>query len=93
MLGREAYHRPQVLGELHSELYGQAEVPRLDALLERMAAYAGREGAHGTPLRAITRHMLGLANGRPGARRYRQLLAQPPLLFPLREATEVLCSS
>jgi tRNA-dihydrouridine synthase A len=93
MLGREAYHRPQVLGELHSELYGEADVPRLDALLERMAAYAGRESAHGTPLRAITRHMLGLANGRPGARRYRQLLAQPPMLFPLREATEVLCSS
>jgi tRNA-dihydrouridine synthase A len=91
MLGREAYHRPQVLGELHAGLYGDGwQVPQFDALLERMAVYAARERALGTPLRAITRHMLGLASGRPGARRYRQLLAQPPAQFPLREATEAL---
>jgi tRNA-dihydrouridine synthase A len=89
MLGREAYHRPQVLGELHAALYGEA-LPSLAALLERMADYAARESAQGTPLRAITRHMLGLASGRPGARRYRQLLAQPPAAFPLREVAEAL---
>ncbi|HTT04028.1 MAG TPA: tRNA dihydrouridine(20/20a) synthase DusA [Steroidobacteraceae bacterium] len=91
MLGREAYHRPQVLGELHAELYPDGwRVPQLPALLERMAAYAARESALGTPLRAITRHMLGLASGRPGARRFRQLLAQPPARFPLRQAAEAL---
>ncbi|HWG77355.1 MAG TPA: tRNA dihydrouridine(20/20a) synthase DusA, partial [Steroidobacteraceae bacterium] len=91
MLGREAYHRPQVLGELHAELHPDGwRMPPLDALLERMADYAARESALGTPLRAITRHMLGLASGRPGARRYRQLLAQPPARFPLREAVEAL---
>jgi tRNA-dihydrouridine synthase A len=91
MLGREAYHRPQVLGELHAELYQDGwQVPQLEALLERMADYAAREGAVGTPLRAITRHMLGLASGRPGARRFRQLLAQPPAHFPLSQAVEAL---
>ncbi|HEX4051551.1 MAG TPA: tRNA dihydrouridine(20/20a) synthase DusA [Steroidobacteraceae bacterium] len=91
MLGREAYHRPQVLGELHAELYQDDwQVPPLDVLLERMANYAAQESALGTPLRVITRHMLGLASGRPGARRYRQLLAQPPAHFPLRQAAEAL---
>src|SRR6185312_12930156 len=65
MLGREAYHRPQVLGELHAELYRDSwQVPALGELLERMAGYAARESVLGTPLRVITRHMLGLASGR-----------------------------
>lgn len=91
MLGREAYHRPQILGQLHAELFADGwQMPALEALLERMAVYAAREGRLGTPMRAITRHMLGLASGRPGARRYRQLLAQPPAQFPLRQAAEAL---
>ncbi|HLK71298.1 MAG TPA: tRNA dihydrouridine(20/20a) synthase DusA [Steroidobacteraceae bacterium] len=91
MLGREAYHRPQILSELHRELYPHGWcVPDLAAQLDRMAHYAARESAQGTPLRAITRHMLGLANGRPGARRFRQLLAQPPAEFPLRQAVQAL---
>jgi tRNA-dihydrouridine synthase A len=78
MLGREAYHRPQVLAELHTQLHADDwRLPAADVLLERMAAYAERESARGTPLTAITRHMLGFAAGRPGARRYRQLLSHP----------------
>jgi tRNA-dihydrouridine synthase A len=44
-----------------------------------MAAYAERECAHGTRLNLITRHMLGLVSGRPGAREFRQLLAHDAL--------------
>jgi tRNA-dihydrouridine synthase A len=40
-----------------------------------MGMYAERELSLGTPLRAITRHMLGLGSGQPGARRFRQLLS------------------
>lgn len=94
MLGREAYHRPQILGELHTELFDDDwRVPGIEALLERMALYAARESALGTPLRAITRHMLGLGSGRPGARRYRQLLGQPPAHFPLQQATRALAGA
>jgi tRNA-dihydrouridine synthase A len=76
MLGREAYHRPQVIGELHRELFADGwESPGEEALLERMARYAERELAAGVPLAAITRHMLGLYAGQPGARAYRQLLS------------------
>jgi tRNA-dihydrouridine synthase A len=77
MLGREAYHRPHLLAELHQQLFGDGwRCPAIGELLERMAAYAEREVAAGERLSAITRHMLGLYSGRPGARRYRQWLSE-----------------
>jgi tRNA-dihydrouridine synthase A len=78
MLGREAYHRPFVLSELHLSLHSQS--PKVFATrrahLERMAPYAERELARGTRLAAITRHMFGLFGGEPGAREFRRLLSQ-----------------
>jgi tRNA-dihydrouridine synthase A len=92
MLGREAYHRPQVLAELHAAIYHDGwRAPDAVTLLERMAEYAQREVARGTPLSAITRHMLGLANGRPGARRYRQLLSTRGL--PQCERPHSVCAT
>ena len=41
-----------------------------------MAAYAERELARGERLHSITRHMLGLYSGEPGARDYRRLLSE-----------------
>ena len=78
MLGREAYHRPFVLSELQRALGGTAhfEPPSREALLERMARYAQRQLAQGDRLSAITRHMLGLYAGEPGARDYRRLLSE-----------------
>lgn len=78
MLGREAYHRPFVLSELQRELGGgeRFEPPSREALLERMARYAQRQLMQGDRLSAITRHMLGLYAGEPGARDYRRLLSE-----------------
>jgi tRNA-dihydrouridine synthase A len=77
MLGREAYHRPQLLAELQHQLFSDGwQCPPIGELLERMAVYAEREVAGGERLSAITRHMLGLCAGRPGARRYRQWLSE-----------------
>jgi tRNA-dihydrouridine synthase A len=78
MLGREAYHRPQILAQLHRTLYPtEAElIPSREQLLERMARYAERQIAQGVRLSAITRHMLGLCSGEPGAREYRRLLSE-----------------
>lgn len=87
MLGREAYHRPHVLAELHQVLRdcptpaqgsarSRAAIPSRAELLERMARYAERELAQGSRLSAITRHMLGLYAGEPGARAYRRLLSE-----------------
>jgi len=76
MLGREAYHRPYILSELHVQLYADSwRRPPEEEILERMAIYAGRELAGGEPLAAITRHMFGLYSGRPGAREFRQRLS------------------
>jgi tRNA-dihydrouridine synthase A len=78
MIGREAYHRPELLGELHAALHPGQTVARVDLaqVLEAMRAYAAREVAQGTPLNAITRHMLGLLSGRPGAKTLRQVLSR-----------------
>jgi tRNA-dihydrouridine synthase A len=77
MLGREAYHRPAVLAELHQRVFDDGwQLPQAGALLERMATYAEREVAAGERPAAITRHMLGLYAGQPGARRFRQYLSE-----------------
>jgi tRNA-dihydrouridine synthase A len=77
MLGREVYHRPAVLSELHAQVFADGwGIPDAGAQLERMAGYAAREVASGEHPAAITRHMLGLCAGQPGARRYRQHLSE-----------------
>jgi tRNA-dihydrouridine synthase A len=74
MLGRAAYHDSYVLAELDARLFGGTAPPRAE-VVRRMHRYASAEAAHGTPLRAIARHMLGLYHGRPGGRRWRQMLS------------------
>jgi tRNA-dihydrouridine synthase A len=77
MLGREAYHNPYLLPALHRAIYADAfEAPSAQAVVRRMRGYAEREIARGTPLRSITRHMLGLFNGRAGARAWRHALSE-----------------
>jgi tRNA-dihydrouridine synthase A len=77
MLGREAYHRPYLLAQLHERVFDDGwRPPERAAVLERMAAYTAREVAAGESAQSITRHMLGLYNGQPGARRYRALLSE-----------------
>jgi tRNA-dihydrouridine synthase A len=77
MLGREAYHRPYLLVELQQLLdSGHAPPPAREMLVARMEAYAHREIAAGGRLAAITRHMLGLYSGQPGARDFRRALSE-----------------
>jgi tRNA-dihydrouridine synthase A len=77
MLGREAYHNPYLLPALHRAIYADGFVmPTAEAVVLRMRGYAERETKRGTPLRAITRHMLGLFNGRAGARAWRHALSE-----------------
>lgn len=78
MLGREAYHRPWLLRELHRALNADRAGPEPDRaeLLDRMARYAARELAGGERLPSIVRHMLGLYAGEPGAREFRRVLSE-----------------
>jgi tRNA-dihydrouridine synthase A len=76
MLGRAAYHTPAVLCGADSILSGAAPTAvDFAALIETMAAYAARHIEQGGRLGHITRHMVGLFHGLPGARRYRQILS------------------
>ena len=55
---------------------GTAEPVTLETVMHAMADYADREAAaEGTRINNIARHMLGLANGLPGARQFRQILS------------------
>jgi tRNA-dihydrouridine synthase A len=75
MVGREAYHNPWWLAEWDAEFFGAAPLERTREEVETlMCDYMVREAAeHGTPWSNIARHMLGLRNGLPGARRWRQV--------------------
>jgi tRNA-dihydrouridine synthase A len=75
MVGREAYHNPWWLASWDERFFGEA--PRgatRESVEKQMADYMAREkAAHGTPWPNIARHMLGLRNGQPGARKWRQV--------------------
>jgi tRNA-dihydrouridine synthase A len=76
MLGRTAYHEPMLLTMVDSRFFGEAAKPlELREIMPAMAEYAERELAKGARLNNITRHMLGLANARAGARMFRQILS------------------
>ena len=76
MIGREAYQNPEILLAVDPLLHGEA-APVADGFeaIEAMAPYVEKALAGGTRLSAITRHMLGLFPGRPGARLFRRHLA------------------
>jgi tRNA-dihydrouridine synthase A len=74
MLGRAAYQRPAILGRVDSMLGAAAEDADPVAAAERMIRYAEAHCAAGGRLAAITRHMIGLFQGQPGARQWRQIL-------------------
>jgi tRNA-dihydrouridine synthase A len=77
MIGREAYHRPWLLAELEAERTGRPLEPisAIARILENMSDYVQLEQSKGTRPHAITRHMLGLLSGRPGAKELRHLLS------------------
>jgi len=76
MLGREAYHNPYLLAEVDQQLFGSA-APVLSraAALQKLRPYIEQHLADGGVMHHITRHVLGLGQGFPGARRFRQLLS------------------
>ena len=75
MMGRAAYHEPAILGQADRRLYG-ADTADVDAFaaLDRYRPYIAARLEEGVRLPAITRHMLGLMHGRPGARAFRRIL-------------------
>jgi tRNA-dihydrouridine synthase A len=80
MLGREAYHNPYSMAQFDQRYYGATNEPATrEQVLAAMVPYVReqleRDGARGLKLNSITRHMLGLMTGLPGARGFRQMLS------------------
>ncbi|MFC5437136.1 tRNA dihydrouridine(20/20a) synthase DusA [Rhodanobacter umsongensis] len=75
MLGRAAYHDPYLLAQIEAALYGEPQPPREDVLC-RMRPYVEAELARGTALKHISRHLLGLYQGEPGARAFRRTISE-----------------
>jgi tRNA-dihydrouridine synthase A len=76
MVGREAYQNPEMLMSVDPVLFGRpAPVADGHEAIAAMVPYIEARLADGARLSAITRHMLGLFAGRPGARLYRRHLA------------------
>jgi tRNA-dihydrouridine synthase A len=74
MLGRAAYHTPEILGAVDAAVFGQGEVIDSAMAVALYRPYLAARLAEGVPLAAMSRHMLGLFHGRPGARAWRRIL-------------------
>ncbi len=74
MVGREAYHHPWTMAGWDARFFGDsAAAPERAAVERAMVDYLGRIAAAGVPWSHASRHMLGLWNGTPGARHWRQV--------------------
>lgn len=77
MLGRAAYQTPYLLAEADRRFFGEVAAPRSRAEVVRdFLPYVERRLAEGVPLKSITRHILGLFHGQPGARLWRRHLSE-----------------
>ncbi len=77
MLGREAYHNPFMLAQVDRVLFDDpATPPTRGNVVAALLPYVAEELARGTSLHHMTRHILGLYQGVPGARRFRRHLSE-----------------
>jgi tRNA-dihydrouridine synthase A len=101
MLGREAYHNPWLMASFDARYYGdtsaaKSRVDVLHAMVPYIHAQMAQHGERGLRLNSVTRHMLGLMAGMPGARAFRQTLSDtkklsagdPALLFEAYARTQ-----
>ncbi|WP_372695636.1 tRNA dihydrouridine(20/20a) synthase DusA [Immundisolibacter sp.] len=78
MIGRAAYHSPWLLADVDRRLFGAATPPPERAqVLAQYIGYMDHQLGAGTPITALTRPLLGLFQGQPGARAWRRTLSTP----------------
>jgi tRNA-dihydrouridine synthase A len=77
MIGRAAYHNPYLLAAVDQRFYGDPRPsPSRAEILRQFTLYVRQELSRGTALHHMTRHVLGLFQGQPGARRWRKHLSE-----------------
>lgn len=77
MIGREAYSNPYLLSELEQEIYGNTSIKSREDIALSMIPYIERQQKdYGTPVKSITRHMIGLYHQIPGAKQWRRYISE-----------------
>ncbi len=77
MVGREAYTNPYLLATVDQQIYGSNRpIKSREKIAEELLDYVDNELSKGTKLQAMTRHILGLYHGMPGARQYRRHISE-----------------
>lgn len=77
MMGRAIYHNPYLLAQADSVLFGdQHHVLSRHEVIQNMLPYIEQRMSQGRPIKSITRHLLGLFQGQPGAKAWRRHLSE-----------------
>ena len=75
MLGRAPWHDPAILAQISGQWWPELQVLREEQLIDALVDYANKQVDQGVPLRIMVRPLLGLFNGRPKSRLWRQTLS------------------
>lgn len=76
MIGREAYQNPELLLQLERDIFGNQNTLSAQEAVLAMIPYIEQQARdHGTPMKSITRHMIGLFQGERGSRAWRRTLS------------------
>ncbi len=79
MIGREAYSNPYLLADIERDIFNNHEIAERDEIARQMALYAQEQfETHKTPVKSITRHILGLYHHQPGAKAWKRVLSSLP---------------
>ncbi|MBT8041432.1 MAG: tRNA dihydrouridine(20/20a) synthase DusA [Gammaproteobacteria bacterium] len=76
MIGRAAYQEPWLLARLQRALFGREGAADREQIVRDMTAYLERHVAAGRPVKHVSRHLLGLFQGLPGAKRWRRYISE-----------------
>jgi len=77
MIGREAYQNPWILAEADQRIFGDNHpIPTRHEVIEAYLPFIEQELSSGIKLTQISRHLLGLFHGCPGARRWRRYISE-----------------
>ena len=79
MIGREAYQNPYWMADIERKVFGNHDILGRDKIARKMIPYIEKQMAEfDTPVKSITRHMMGLYHHQPGAKQWRRALSQYP---------------
>jgi tRNA-dihydrouridine synthase A len=77
MIGREAYHNPFMMSQVDERLYGEAHDKKTEFdLLDKYIKYMQKQMSEGVYLKHMSRHLLGLFIGKPGAKAWRRHISE-----------------